>query len=604
MSHRAARLSIYIIGIGLTTLFPLSSSSEARPKTAGWNVLLITMDTTRADRIGCYGYGEAKTPEIDSLAARGVRFAKAYSPVPLTLPSHSSILTGKYPYAHHVRNNGSYHLTPDQVTLAEVLKGQGFVTSAFVASFTLDSRFGLDQGFDVYDDTFDSKQALKNFRSERRADRVATSFLNWLRQNGDKRFFSWVHFFDPHLPYSPPPPFDQEFKAHPYDGEIAFMDQEIGRIMRSLEEEGWMKNTLVILSGDHGEALGEKREIDHGLFIYEPTLRVPLIFCLPAPGSRAAEVSSQVRIIDILPTILDLLDIRIPKGISGQSLVPHIRGRRTKDLPSYAETFYPRENLGWSELYGLVDGRWKYIRAPKPELYDLSGDPAEEKNLITSETEIGSDLGRRLEAMVAGGEAGAAGSERRVSSEEAQRLRSLGYIGGSSDKPAAGPLADPKDKIEDYLLYFRGNLFETRGEYDKAESAYRRVLASNPDVAWNYVNLGVLLSRMDRLEETVKTLEEGMKRLPESVVILTHLMAAYLQAGRGADALAAGAVILAIDPAHFEALFLTGDILASQGRWAEAVTYFERALRIEPENEPLRRNYERALDQLKKRPAP
>lgn len=587
----------------MAALFVAVWAGPAGQKTAGWNVLLITMDTTRADRIGCYGYGAAKTPYIDALAARGARFRNAYSPVPLTLPAHSSILTGKYPFVHHVRNNGFYRLNPDHATLAEVLKGRGFVTSAFVASFTLDSRFGLDRGFDIYDDTFDSRQALKNYRSERSADAVADAFLNWLRKNGGKRFFSWVHFFDPHLPYSPPSPFDQEFRAHPYDGEIAFMDQEIGRIIRTLEEEGEMETTLVILSGDHGEALGEKREIDHGLFIYEPTLRVPLIFCLPPAHSRPLVIDSRVRIIDILPTALDLLDIRIPKGISGQSLVPHLRGRKTKDFSSYAETFYPRDNLGWSELYGLVDGRWKYIRAPKPELYDLSGDPAEEKNLITSETEIASDLSRKLEAMVAGGEGGAPGSERRVSSEEAQRLRSLGYIGGSSDKPAAGPLADPKDKIEDYLLYFRGNLFETRGEYDKAESAYRQVLASNPGVAWNYVNLGVLLSRMDRLEETVKTLEEGMKRLPESVVILTHLMAAYLRSERSADALAAGAVILTIDPANFEALFLSGDILAQQGKWSEALLYFERALRIEPENEPLRRNYERARDELKKRPA-
>jgi arylsulfatase A-like enzyme len=590
-------------GLGLVALMAAALTGAAGAQKAAWNVLLITMDTTRADRIGCYGYGAAATPQIDALAAGGIRFARAYSPVPLTLPAHSSILTGKYPYAHHVRNNGYYHLTPDQTTLAEILKAKGFTTSAFVASFTVDSRFGLDQGFDIYDDTFDSRQVLKNFRSERPADQVASAFLGGFRMNAEKRFFCWVHFYDPHLPYSPPAPFDREFQAHPYDGEIAFMDQEIGRIVRSLEERNLLKTTLIILAGDHGEALGEKKEIDHGLYIYESTIRVPLIFYGPSPLPRGIVVNSRVRLIDILPTVLGLLDVKIPKNISGQNLVPYIRGTRTEDLPSYAETFYPRENYGWSELYGLAEGPWKYIRAPKPELYDLAADPAEENNLIHQETRFAAELSRKLEGIVAGGKAGAPGSERRVSAEEERKLRSLGYIGGKSDNPSTGPLADPKDKIDDYLLYFRGNLFETRGEYDKAETCFRQVLASNPAVAWNYVNLGVLLSKMNRQAEAIKILEEGRGRLPESAVILSHLMAIYLQAGRPADALEAGREILAIDPDRFEALFLTGDILARQEKWAEALSFFERALRIEPENETLRRSCEQVRERLKKRPA-
>ena len=603
MSHRSARTLIVVSGLGLIALVSWVTPTAARPKKAGWNVLLITLDTTRADRIGCYGYAPAGTPNIDALAARGSRFASAYSPVPLTLPAHCSVLMGKYPTAHRVRNNGSYHLTPGHVTLAEVLKGKGFATAAFVSSFTLDSRFGLDQGFDVYDDAFDSRQALKSFRSERPADRAAAAFIDWLGRNGDKRFFAWVHFFDPHLPYAPPPPFDQQFKAHPYDGEIAFMDREIGRMARALEEGGFLEQTLVILAGDHGEALGEKKEIDHGFFLYEPTLRVPLIICPPSPTARGVVIDSRVRLVDLFPTVLDLLDVRVPKGIHGESLVRHLRGRRSADRPSYAETFYPRENYGWSELYGLVEGPWKYVRAPKPELYDLARDPAEEHNLIGEKPDIAAGLGRKLAGIVAAGEAGAPGSGRRVSPEEEERLKSLGYVGGRSDQPPAGPLPDPKDKIEDYLLYFRGNLFETRGEFDKAEIAYRQVLAANPDVPWNYVNVGILLLKAGRPQEAVETLEEGRARLPESVALLSHLMAAYLQAGRSADALAAGGAVLAIDPAHFEALFVSGDILARQEKWAEALPYFERALRVEPENEVLRRGYEQALDRLKKRPA-
>jgi len=561
------------------------------------------VDTTRADRLGCYGYAAAKTPHIDSLAARGVRFANAYSPVPLTLPSHASILTGKYPFAHGVRNNGSYKLPPEELTLAEILKSRGFVTSAFVASFTLDSRFGTAQGFDFYDDTFDSREALKTFRSERTADRVSSSFLKWLGENRGKRFFSWVHFFDPHLPYSPPEPFRQEFSGHPYDGEIAFMDQEIGRIMDSLERAGLFERTIIVLAGDHGEALGEKRELDHGLFIYDSTLRVPLIICGPFLPSRGAVVKSRVRLVDILPTVLELLQIDPPADLSGESLLPIIQGRESEDRASYAETFYPRENYGWSELLGLVDGRWKYIHAPRPELYDLANDPGETKNLVEEQDRTAVELSRKLSALAAQKKSGDERAGRRLTSEEESKLRSLGYLGGKSEPRSSGPLADPKDKIEDYILYFRGNLFETRGEYDKAEACFRKVLELNPDVSWNYVNLGILLAKADRLSEATRILEEGRRRLPGSTVVLSHLMATYLRAGRVADALAAGKEILSIDPDHFDALYVTGDILARQGKWVEAISHFERALRIEPENEALLRSYRQALAERQKRPS-
>ena len=589
---------VWICGIQLDGQPAFPSS-----KTLNWNILLLTVDTTRADRLGCYGYAAAKTPHIDSLAACGVRFANAYSPVPLTLPSHASILTGKYPFAHGVRNNGSYKLPPEELTLAEILKSRGFVTSAFVASFTLDSRFGTAQGFDSYDDTFDSREALKTFRSERTADRVSSSFLKWLGENRGKRFFSWVHFFDPHLPYSPPEPFRQEFSGHPYDGEIAFMDQEIGRIMDSLERAGLFERTIIVLAGDHGEALGEKRELDHGLFIYDSTLRVPLIICGPFLPSRGAVVKSRVRLVDILPTVLELLQIDPPADLSGESLLPIIQGRESEDRASYAETFYPRENYGWSELLGLVDGRWKYIHAPRPELYDLANDPGETKNLVEEQDRTAVELSRKLSALAAQKKSGDERAGRRLTSEEESKLRSLGYLGGKSEPRSSGPLADPKDKIEDYILYFRGNLFETRGEYDKAEACFRKVLELNPDVSWNYVNLGILLAKADRLSEATRILEEGRRRLPGSTVVLSHLMATYLRAGRVADALAAGKEILSIDPDHFDALYVTGDILARQGKWVEAISHFERALRIEPENEALLRSYRQALAERQKRPS-
>jgi len=570
-----------------------------------WNVLIITMDTTRADHIGCYGYKEARTPNIDSIAARGVRFAKAYTPAPLTLPAHCSIFTGKYPFAHHVRNNGSYHLTPDQKTLAGILNENGFAaTSAFVASFTLDSRFGLAQGFDVYDDTFKTQEVLKTYRSERTADKVVSSFLNWLQANSQKRFFSWVHFYDPHLPYTPPAPFSEEFKKHPYDGEIAFMDSEIGRLISGLQNAGLMDRTIIILAGDHGEALGEKREIDHGLFIYESTLRVPLIVYGPLLPSPGTVVESRVRLIDILPTVLELLKIKPPKDISGQSLLPYIRRRQKADLQSYAESYFPLENFGWSELIGLIDGQWKFIRAPEPELYDLASDPHEEKNIINEQAKLAQSLNKKLLDVVAKIEADRPNPQHQLTREEEMKLRSLGYLGGKSERQAsAGALPDPKDKIENYILYFQGNLYETRGEFDRAEACYRQVLALDPDVPWNYINLGILLGKANRLNEAIQTLKEGRQKFPDSITILTHLMAAYLRAGQTIEALAAGQEVLVNDPTNFDALYIVGDIFARQQKWAEAVSYFERALQIEPENKTLLEFYKQALTHTQKSPS-
>ncbi len=586
----------------MSVISSVSFAYSMPPSEDDWNVIIITMDTTRADHIGCYGYKEGRTPNIDFMAAQGVRFANAYTPAPLTLPAHCSIFTGKYPLAHHVRNNGSYYLTPDQKTLAEILKAKGFATSAFVASFTLDSRFGLARGFDVYDDTFKANEVLKTYRSERTAEKVVSSFLSWLQANGQKRFFSWVHFYDPHLPYTPPVPFSEEFKKHPYDGEIAFMDSEIGRLIDELKNGGLMDRTIIILAGDHGEALGEKREIDHGLFIYESTLRVPLIVYAKFLPSRGTVVKSRVRLIDILPTVLELLKIKPPKDISGQSLLPYIRGHKKADLPSYAESYFPRENFGWSELSGLIDGHWKYIRAPKPELYDLSKDPHEEKNIIDEQAKVAQGMNKKLLEMVAKNEADRLTPQRRLTRDEEMRLRSLGYLGGKSDRQTSRALPDPKDKIENYILYFRGNLYETRGEFDRAEACYRKVLALDPDVPWNYINLGILLGKVNRLSEAIQILEEGCQKFPDSVTILTHLMAAYLRSGRNTDALATGQKILFIDSNNFDALYVVGDIFVRQQKWAEAIYYFERALQIEPENKVLVEQYNRALGHTQKRP--
>lgn len=263
---------IFSFLIIFSLLFPYETKSNDKKGNTFLNILLITMDTTRADRVGCYGYEKAQTPNIDSLASKGIRFSNVYSPVPLTFPSHCSILTGTYPLYHQVHNNGYYYLDPENLTLAEMLKQRDFKTAAFISSFTLDSRFFMDQGFELYDDKFRENELLKSFRSERKADEVFIPFSQWIDQNYKNKFFAWVHFFDPHLPYNPPPSYREKFSHSPYDGEIAFMDHYIGEIIDQLKKKNILDRTLVILVGDHGEGLGEKREIDHGLFLYNSNL--------------------------------------------------------------------------------------------------------------------------------------------------------------------------------------------------------------------------------------------------------------------------------------------------------------------------------------------
>ncbi len=388
-----------VLALGLVAavlwILPGRGASGRRASSAP-NLLLITLDTTRADHLGCYGYAQAATPNLDRLAGEGIRFARVYAPAPLTLPSHSSIMTGLYPATHGVRNNG-HELASKWRTLAEILKGRGFATAAFVSSFSVDSRFGLGRGFDLYDDTFEAQATLKGANAERRAGDTFARFSRWLDGHAQDRFFAWVHYYDPHLPYDPPSPYREGAPGRPYDGEIAYMDHYVGAILEALEAKGLRGKTLIVVAGDHGEGLGDKAETGHGIFLYEETLRVPLIINGRAfPRPRIVE--SAVRLVDVAPTILEALGFKAEaSGMEGQSLVPWIKAKTRPDLDSLIETFYPRENFGWSELVGIVSGPWKYIQAPRPELYDLAGDPREMTDLAASSPAKAGELRRKLE---------------------------------------------------------------------------------------------------------------------------------------------------------------------------------------------------------------
>ena len=575
----------------------LRGGGESIVRDEEMNVLLITLDTTRADRLGCYGYTEGRTPHLDDLARGGVLFANAYAPVPMTLPSHASIFTGLNPTNHGVHNNGTYVLGPGPVTLAEVLKGRGYRTAAFTASFSVDSRFGLDRGFDVYDDTFHEDAPFKALNSERRAEEVYAAFASWFeRENREDRgrFFAWVHFFDPHLPYDPPPAYWREFPTRPYDGEVAYMDHYVGEIVRLLKDKGLLERTLIIAAGDHGEAFGEKGEAGHGIFLYESTVRVPLVFWAGNRLPAGAVVDSRVRLIDIMPTVLDLLKAPAVEKIDGTSLVSRIRRPGARPLDAYIESFYPRENYGWSELTGLVSGPWKYIQAPRPELYDLRNDPDETNNLVAAEPRRAADMKRRLEATIRGA-VGAASGDRALTAEEQERLRSLGYIQFAGGKGGDEDLPDPKDKVDELRLFQEAQRFEFEGDYAGAERIYDKLLPLNPGAPASYVNLALAQARQKKFDAAIETLNKGAAAVPGSDVILSRLGHTYLVTGRPAEALEAMRRVLEIDPDHFDALTVCAVVLESSGRAEEARAYMERALDVEPENKFLRTSLARSL---------
>ena len=554
------------------------------------NVLLVTLDTTRADRLGCYGYPRARTPNLDGLASAGVRFENAYSQVPLTTPSHSSLLTGTYPLYHQVHNNGSYALRAEVTTLAEVLKGQGFQTAAFVGSFTVDSRFGLDQGFDVYDDKFMEGQAFKPLNAERKAEKVYAPFRSWLDRSGERPFFCWVHFYDPHIPYDPPAPYSIDFADSPYDGEIAYMDHYVGQVTAALREKNLLARTLIVLAGDHGEAFGEKVETGHGVFLYDGTLRVPLIFSAEGHLPKGAVIRPRVRLIDIVPSILDMLGFPPPKEVQGTSLLPYISGREKRSLDSYVETYFPRENYGWSELVGLIEGDWKYIQAPKPELYNLKSDPQENENAIGREGSLAQALRKRLEETIARSSSGLASARRELTSEEREQLRSLGYADRTAGAPS-GPLPDPKDMVEELRISQRAETLELEGNIAEAAKVYAQILERDPRAPVNYVNLALVQAKMDQFDEAIRTLQRGIETIPGSLILLSRQAHTYMVMGRLQKSLDAWQAVLVIDPVYFDALLASGWILDLMGKKEEARGFLEKALAVEPENKFLRKTY-------------
>ncbi len=593
--------ALFTVALAAALIFLLRPRRIPVTRESGLNVLLITLDTTRADRIGAYGYTKARTPNLDAIARNGVLFSNAYCQVPLTLPSHCSIMTGTNPLTHGVHNNGTYTLPADKITLAQVLKGRGYRTAAFVSSFSVDSRFGLDQGFDVYDDSFQEDLPFKALNSERKAEQVYDACLPWLDKLKDEPFFCWVHFFDPHLPYNPPSPYREEFKDRLYDGEVAYMDYMIGELMRKIQEKNLLGRTLIVAAGDHGEAFGERGEAGHGIFLYDMAMKVPLLFYAENHLPARSILPARVRLIDIFPTVLDLLNIPLPESIQGTSLVPYIQKKRKNDLDSYMETYYPKENYGWAPYVGLIAGDWKYIRAPKEELYNLKTDQEEAKNELPSDPKRADKLRSSLDGLIKQSLVPGASAKRTLTAEEQDRLRSLGYV-DYSDKETSGDAPDAKDKLDELRMIQEAEKAEFEGNYAAAAELHEKMIALRPNAASSYINLALAQARMKNFDLAIQTLRKGLEKIPGSELLLSRLGYTYLVTQRSDDAFSTMAEVLKINPRHMDALTASAMILGNQGRKEEALDFFERALAVEPENKFVRMSYAQTLADLRKLP--
>lgn len=547
-------------------------------RTADQNILIVTIDTLRADALGSYG-GAAATPNLDRLASHGIRFTFAHAHAVVTLPSHTSILTGRYPFEHGVRDNAGYRVPDDAETLAEAARAKGFATGAFVGAFPLDRQFGLAQGFDEYDDLSGRAVAPSEFAfSERPAGEVVAAAQAWIaRQTGP--WFAWVHVFDPHSPYAPPAPFAATYASDPYAGEAAYVDSALAPLLDIAR--GRSRPTMIIVTADHGEGLGDHGEPTHGLFAYESTLRVPLIVAQTGGVSapQAGAVSAvPVRHVDIVPTVADVTGIALPPDLPGRSLLSAANGEAEPRL-SYFEAMTAMLKRGWAPLRGVIDGREKYIDLPIEELYDLAADPAEARNLAPRSSARLRQLHARLEAFGPT----MPGEQQDENADVRARLQSLGYLSGSAPrKPQYTDADDPKRLVDVDRLMIEGIEMHGKGRVADAIAAYRAVIARRPDMGLAYRRLAFMQWEAGATGAAIRTLRDALETTGPDVEIETKLGTYLAETGQLADAIPMLERVTAGSPDHTESLNALGIAYARAGRSADALAIFDRILAIAP----------------------
>jgi len=601
---------------------------EVAGRGPGPNLILISVDTLRPDHLGCYGSPHVKTPAIDALAGDGALFTDVMSNVPLTLPSHASLLSGLYPISHGIRDNGYMALDPEYTTLAEVLKREGYSTGAVIGAFVLDSRFGLDQGFDHYDDDLSMGEQPRLFTyTEITADVVTDKAIGWIEQ-AEEPFFTFIHYYDPHMTYAPPEPFAGLYRANPYAGEVAYTDQAIGRLLDALEEQGRLERTMIVFLSDHAEGLGDHGEPGHGVLVYESTLKVPLIVRAPE-GSKLREIfvpgstsDWPVALVDVFPTLADALGLNPGSGLDGTSLLPALKGESDKTPLHYFESVYSYLAYRWSPLRGVRYGKWKLIFAPEEELYDLESDPHETRNLAKSESQRAHDLRNYLARIVSEKEGKQQNERSRLDQDDIQKLQALGYISGTGssvpseleaegadpkyilpgfavtmaageDALVAGNLAEAaeifsrlvaKDPGNPQVRAFRAMAYLEMGRFGLARQDYLKMVEIDSTNSTPYFHLGTMAQQTGDFRAALNYYELARDLVPGSPEALANIGGVLVEMGL-ADS---GAVVLEetleLDPRNEIALVNLALVYGQNGKFDEAEALFRRALEVNPEN--------------------
>jgi choline-sulfatase len=609
--------ALIVVVLSVTAISCRAAQSNA-PESAtpsAQNLVIITIDTLRADRVGAYGYQPARTPTLDALAGEGAIFSHAYATAPITLTSHASLLTSRYPAGHGARHNGM-RIDPQTPTLAGKLADAGFATGAFIAAFPLDRRFGLIKGFQTYGDRMPPSRSGRAV-NERPGREVVDEALAWLASHRDRRFFLWVHLFEPHAPYGDPSdPRHLPAQAR-YDEEVAEADRQAGRLVAALQPI--RSSTLIVAAADHGEAFGEHGEIGHSIFVYDTTLRVPLI--LTGPGVPSARtIDDRVALIDVAPTVMHLLGV-VPYDADGIDMGPALTGTRLPERVLYAESFAPLLDFGWSALRTIRSSQWKYIEAPRPELYNITDDPNEDHDVTGKEKIVAAQLGDRLSRQATPLQTNA-----RIEPEARARLQALGYANGSG-APTMNSHVDPKDRKEEAARLARVTAGELSGP--ELERALRSILASDPENPQANLRLGYVLLDSNRCQDAARhfqsaiashlpsadahlglaacelserrfdaaaaTLRQAERIEPGNPVVTANLGIVLSDGGNPGDALEPLQRALTIDPDLNQARFSLAIAFARLGRRTEAATTAEELLRRLPPDAPQRREVERLI---------
>ncbi len=578
----AAGIIIVAVGVWLLWRF-VSPAQEMR------NILLISIDTCRADRLSCYGYKSKTTPNIDAVAAEGVLFENVIAPVPLTLPSHSSMLTGTIPPYHGVHDNvGGYLADEPNVTLAEILKDAGFTTGAAISALPLYSKYGIGQGFQTYNDHFE--ETLKNsLMVQRQGGQTTRVALSWLEKNKDKKFFFFLHYFDPHRDYQPPEPFASRFVSSPYAGEIAYTDHCIGRVLDKLKELGLYDSTLVIITSDHGEMLGEHGEVTHAYFIYQSAIRVPLIFKLPGQN-KPVRIKSIAGLIDIVPTICGLLGIEAPKNVQGVDLFASSKGESTsgQDRHIFCESLYPTK-YDANTLLGVVNDRYKYIQTTRPELYDLANDPGESNNLVTKQPQLARIMKDKLAQILEQTVRKDSGPNKIVDPEDLKRFEGLGYVGGAvaEDFSFDQTKDDPKDLARYHRLAMRITSPLMKKDSDKAEMYAKQLIQERPDLARGYKVLAeIALEQEDysgALVHYERAIELGLDTA-SAVEVYKGRGWTYFNVGEHNLAMRDLDQAIKLDPKDAGGYYYRARVYSSKGEYDQAIRDIDQAIKLDPNN--------------------